>query len=98
MPTPRLSTIDGSDVTYLRSLAIDEALGCTDPTASTFVLADGLDSTLALTDASGAIATSYTYAPLRRDLRLWYPLGESRPVHRPRERRDGLVLLPGAVL
>ena len=53
----------GSDVAYLRSLAIDEALVRTDPTASTFLFADGLGSTVALTDAAGATATEYTYEP-----------------------------------
>jgi RHS repeat-associated protein len=50
-------------VAYLRALAIDEALTRTDPTSSRFYLGDALGSTVALTDATGATLTSYTYAP-----------------------------------
>jgi RHS repeat-associated protein len=50
-------------VAYLRALAIDEALTRTDPTSSRFYLGDALGSTVALTDATGATPTSFTYAP-----------------------------------
>ena len=49
--------------TYLRSLAIDETLGMTDPDGAFFLTADALGSSLAASDTSGATVTEYTYAP-----------------------------------
>jgi RHS repeat-associated protein len=53
----------GSDVAYLRTLDIDEALVRTDAVDSTHYLADALGSSVALTNAGGTTATTYTYAP-----------------------------------
>jgi RHS repeat-associated protein len=58
----RESGADG-EATYLRTLAIDEALSRTDDNATMTYLGDILGSTLALADASGAPVTTYTYAP-----------------------------------
>jgi RHS repeat-associated protein len=49
--------------TYLRTLAIDEALTRTEGDTTATYLSDILGSTVALTDASGAPVTTYTYAP-----------------------------------
>jgi len=46
---------------YLRSLAIDEPLGLTNPDGSFFLTADPLGSTLAVSDASGDAVAEYTY-------------------------------------
>jgi YD repeat-containing protein len=51
------------EATYLRTLAIDEALARTEGEATMTYLGDILGSTLALADASGAAVTTYTYAP-----------------------------------
>jgi RHS repeat-associated protein len=48
---------------YLRSLAVDETLGLTRPDASFYLIADGLGSALATTDAAGNAVTEYTYDP-----------------------------------
>ncbi len=46
---------------YLRSLSIDETLGLTNPDGTFFLTADGLGSTLAVTDISSNTVTAYTY-------------------------------------
>jgi RHS repeat-associated protein len=51
------------EASYLRTLAIDEALIRTDATGTSAYLTDTLGSTLALTDASGSLATDYTHDP-----------------------------------
>lgn len=51
------------DVSYLRSLEIDEALVRSDESGVVTYLADILGSTVALADSTGAPVTSYTYAP-----------------------------------
>jgi RHS repeat-associated protein len=51
------------EASYLRTIAIDEALTRTDPTDTVHYLADGLGSTVALTTAAGGLATTYTYDP-----------------------------------
>jgi RHS repeat-associated protein len=56
----------GSDVAYLRTLSIDEALSRIDAIEAVHLLADALGSTVALSDATGALATSYTYEPFGR--------------------------------
>jgi RHS repeat-associated protein len=48
---------------FLRTLALDEALLRSDATGTVSYLADALGSTLALADATGATPTTYTYAP-----------------------------------
>jgi RHS repeat-associated protein len=48
---------------YLRTLGIDETLGASKPDGSLFLTADGLGSTLTLSDASGGALTDYTYEP-----------------------------------
>ena len=54
---------DAGVVDYLRSLAIDEPLV---RAAAEFYLIDGSGSVLALTQASGGLATRYTYEPFGR--------------------------------
>ena len=49
--------------TYLRSLAIDETLGLTNPDGTFFLTADALGSTVSITDGSGSSVTDYTYDP-----------------------------------
>ncbi len=56
-------TIQGTPVPYLSSLGIDEPL-VRNGTES--YLADGLGSTLALTDEGGAVSTQYSYEPFGR--------------------------------
>ncbi len=51
------------EVTYLRTLAIDEALSRTDATGTLAYLADAIGSTLVLADATGNLSTTYSYAP-----------------------------------
>jgi RHS repeat-associated protein len=51
------------EASYIRTLAIDEALTRSNPTGTVAYLTDTLGSTLALTDASGSPATEYTYEP-----------------------------------
>jgi len=51
------------EASYLRTLAIDEALSRTEGDATLAYLADVLGSTVALADAAGASVTTYTYAP-----------------------------------
>jgi RHS repeat-associated protein len=51
------------EAAYLRTLSIDETLARTDSTGTATYLTDILGSTLALTDASGALGTMYTHAP-----------------------------------
>ena len=50
-------------VNLLTSLGIDETLLRTDATGARSFLADGLGSTLALTDAAGLVQSEYTYEP-----------------------------------
>jgi RHS repeat-associated protein len=51
------------EASYLRTLTIDEALVRTASGDPAYVLADGLGSTVALADSTGATPTTYTYAP-----------------------------------
>ena len=51
------------EASYLRSLAIDEAIARTDAAGSATYLADILGSTVALADSSGGPTTAYTYEP-----------------------------------
>lgn len=46
---------------YLRSLAIDETVGLTNPDGTFFLTADALGSTLAVADTAGTAVTEYTY-------------------------------------
>ena len=54
---------EGREVRYLHSLRLDETLCRLDPQEESYYLADLLSSTVALTDASGALGTTYTYEP-----------------------------------
>jgi RHS repeat-associated protein len=54
------------EASYLRTLAIDEALSRSDATGTSSYLADILGSTVALTDPSGTPSTEYTYEPFGR--------------------------------
>jgi len=49
--------------TYLRTLNIDEPLVRQTATSNEFYLANDLGSTLALTDETGTVTTTYTYGP-----------------------------------
>jgi RHS repeat-associated protein len=49
--------------TVLTGLGLDEVFARTDASGTVSVLADALGSTVALTDATGALATQYTYEP-----------------------------------
>jgi RHS repeat-associated protein len=51
------------DASYLRTLAIDEALTRTDTIDTLHFLADALGSTVALSDGTEVVSTNYTYAP-----------------------------------
>ena len=51
------------EVSYLRTLATDEALARTDATGTQVYLADILASTVALTDDNASLGTEYTYEP-----------------------------------
>jgi RHS repeat-associated protein len=53
----------GNDATYLRTLSIDEALVRTEGTDTAHYLGDALGSSVALANAGGTTATTYTYAP-----------------------------------
>jgi RHS repeat-associated protein len=53
----------GSDVAYLRTLSIDEALVRIDAVDTAYYLGEALGSNVALTTAGGTTATIYTYAP-----------------------------------
>lgn len=53
----------GGEAAYLRTLAIDEAVSRTDGTGTLSYLADALGSPVALADDTGALPTTYTYAP-----------------------------------
>ncbi|HKF67766.1 MAG TPA: RHS repeat-associated core domain-containing protein [Vicinamibacterales bacterium] len=48
---------------YLRSLALDETLGFTNPDGTFFLTADALGSTVAVRDGAGSAVTEYTYDP-----------------------------------
>lgn len=53
----------GGDATYLRTLAIDEALARTDGTGTATYLTDTLGSTVALADSGAGVVTEYAFAP-----------------------------------
>jgi RHS repeat-associated protein len=52
----------GSTVSYL-SAGLDEIVARSDSSGTTYPLVDALSSAMALTDAAGAVQTSYTYEP-----------------------------------
>jgi RHS repeat-associated protein len=56
-------TVGATTVDLLTGLGIDEYLTRTTPTTAEHFLTDALGSTVALTDAGGAVRTEYTYAP-----------------------------------
>jgi RHS repeat-associated protein len=58
--------MDGHEVRYLHSLRLDETLCRLDPQEESYYLADLLSSTVALSDASGVLRTTYTYEPFGR--------------------------------
>jgi RHS repeat-associated protein len=60
--------LNGQEATYLRTLAVDEALTRSDATGTVAFLTDALGSTIALTDDGGAIGTTHTYEPFGRTL------------------------------
>jgi RHS repeat-associated protein len=57
---------NGVEVTYMRTLGIDETLTRIEAGDSSHYLADVLSSTLALSDPSGSITTTYSYEPFGR--------------------------------
>jgi RHS repeat-associated protein len=56
----------GSDVHYLRTSSIDEALVRTDNVDSAHYVADALGSSVALATAGGTLTTTYSYEPFGR--------------------------------
>jgi RHS repeat-associated protein len=78
------------DATYLRTLAIDEALARIDIAGTKTFLADNLGSTLALADSSGSPVTTYTYAPFGETLVSGLP--SSNPFQFTGRENDGLGL------
>jgi RHS repeat-associated protein len=58
--------LQGTQVSYLRSLTIDEPLARVESAGAAFYVADALGSSLALLDGSGIATTSYTYEPFGR--------------------------------
>jgi RHS repeat-associated protein len=59
---------NGTSVTYLRGLSVDELFGRTDSAGTRYATADTLGSILHLTDASGAIQTEHRYGPFGETL------------------------------
>jgi RHS repeat-associated protein len=57
---------EGGSVAYLRSLALDELFAVLRQDGFHFSLADGLGSTLALTDQTGSAVVQYSYDPFGR--------------------------------
>lgn len=55
--------LNSTEVTYLRTLTIDEPLVRSDGSTPLAYLADALGSIIALTDPSGAVTANYTYEP-----------------------------------
>jgi RHS repeat-associated protein len=58
----RETAVDGTTANLLTSLSLDEVFTRNESTAS-HLLSDALGSTVGLTDAAGAVATTYTYEP-----------------------------------
>jgi RHS repeat-associated protein len=56
----------GSDVHFLRTASIDEALVRTDATDTVHYLGDALGSSVALANAGGTLTTTYNYEPFGR--------------------------------
>jgi RHS repeat-associated protein len=55
--------VAGAEVRYLRGLSTDETLCRFEPDGTAYYISDALSSTVALTDANGAVITAYTYDP-----------------------------------
>ncbi len=58
--------VNGADVGYLRGLDIDEPLARLADADTKYYLTDALGSSVALTDSTGAVATTYAYEPFGR--------------------------------
>jgi YD repeat-containing protein len=56
----------GSDVAYLRTLSIDEALAQRDSNETAHYLGDALESSVGLSNPTGSVATTYTFEPFGR--------------------------------
>jgi hypothetical protein len=80
----------GTDVAYLRTLSIDEALARMDAVDTVHYLGDGLGSTVALTNPAGAAATTYTYEPFGPTETTGVPSGN--PVQYTGRENDGTGL------
>ena len=61
------------DASYLRTLAIDEALTRTDASSTVAYLGDALGSTMALIDPTAALTTEYSYEPFGRTQAIGFP-------------------------
>ncbi len=57
---------EGNEDFYLRALVIDEVFSRTQMSGVEYYLSDALGSSLALTDATGSLRTTYTYEPFGR--------------------------------
>jgi YD repeat-containing protein len=77
---------------------IDELLFRTTGATVRWLVADGLGSALALIESRRRGADAVHLRRVRRDERVGRSERQRLAVHRPRERRHGAVLLPGAVL
>ncbi len=71
-PDTAQEVVDGTPVNYVSSLGVDEPLGRGESEA---YVADDLGSVIALTDASGAPTTQYTYEPFGRTAATGPPSG-----------------------
>ncbi|MFQ5657522.1 MAG: RHS repeat-associated core domain-containing protein, partial [Candidatus Methylomirabilales bacterium] len=60
--------VNGEEIGYVRTLAVDEPLSRVQPGETSYYLADALSSTVALTDGTGVIATTYSYEPFGRTI------------------------------
>ncbi len=67
--------VPGLELTYLRSLSLDEAFARVETTGVTYYLAEALGSTLELLDGTGITSTWYTYEPYGRIAAAGAPTG-----------------------
>jgi RHS repeat-associated protein len=67
--------VESHEIRYLHSLRLDETFCRLEPEGESYYLADGLSSTVALMDRSGAITTAYTYEPFGRTATAGTPSG-----------------------
>ncbi len=80
----------GGEASYLRTLAIDEALARTDASGTSAYLSDLLGNNVALVDSTGSPITTYTYAPFGETAASGAPA--SNPVQFTGRENDGTGL------